>query len=154
PDASPLEQVGADADTRRRRRVPTCPSGDASPPPAYAPAVRCIWTPLAIGAVAAVFSSAALRRADGPGRTLFVATDSALAADGSAERPFRTIHEAVRAANDGDTIAVAEGRYDEGRIDLRHKTLTLLGGFARSAGAGGGFPARDWRATPSTVVGR
>jgi hypothetical protein len=86
---------------------------------------------------------------------LFVASDFAGVSDGSTEKPFKTIHDAVRAANDGDTIAVAHGRYDEGNIDLRHKTLTLLGGFAHGAhgGVGRDFATRDWRATPSTVVG-
>jgi hypothetical protein len=88
-------------------------------------------------------------------RMLFVASDFAGVSDGSSERPFRTIRDAVRAASDGDTIAVAQGRYDEGSIDLRHKTLALLGGFARAGESGPGrdVPARDWRATPTVVVG-
>ncbi|HJZ75329.1 MAG TPA: right-handed parallel beta-helix repeat-containing protein [Vicinamibacterales bacterium] len=107
---------------------------------------------LAIGTVAAACLSAAPPGADERVRTLFVAADSVGAADGSADRPFRTIQEAVRAANDGDTIAVAEGRYDEGSVDVRHKALTLLGGFRRQPG--GRFATRDWLAAPSTVVGR
>jgi hypothetical protein len=116
--------------------------------------VRCVWIPLAVVAAATMSLPADSPRADGRGRTLFVAADAAGAADGSAERPFRTIHEAVRAASDGDTIAVAEGRYVEGPIDLRHKALMLVGGFARGNDAGGGFLRRDWWTTPSIVVGR
>ncbi len=93
--------------------------------------------------------------ARGRAHVLFVASDFVGLSNGSIERPFRTIHDAVRAAKDGDTIAVAQGRYDEGTIDLRHKTLTLLGGFARGdRNTGREFETRDWRATPSTVIGR
>jgi hypothetical protein len=134
--------------------VPTCASGDAASGLAYAPAMRCTWIRLAIGAVAAVCCLSQPPRADVRGRTLFVASDWAGAADGSAERPFRTIHEAVRAASDGDTIAVAEGRYDEGTVDLRNKTLTLLGGFAHRTNAGAAVGTRDERSRQSIVIGR
>jgi Right handed beta helix region len=92
---------------------------------------------------------------NGSGQTFFVDGGFDGISDGSAERPYKSIQEAVGAAKDGDTIAVSQGRY-AGNIDLRTKTLTLLGGFAGGGRAGkrGDFATRDPRKTPSIVVGR
>lgn len=95
--------------------------------------------------------------AGGSGRTLCVdAGYDGKASDGSPAKPYRTIQEAIDAARNGETIAVAQGRYDNGNIDLRGKGLVLLGGFTGGAkgGAAGDFKTRDPAKTPSIVVGK
>lgn len=76
--------------------------------------------------------------------------------DGSPAKPFKHIQEAVDAARNGDTIAVAEGRYEHGNIDLKGKALKLLGGFPGGARGGnkGDFSARDPKKHPTVVVGK
>ncbi|NUP12173.1 MAG: DUF1565 domain-containing protein [Polyangiaceae bacterium] len=76
--------------------------------------------------------------------------------DGSPERPYRKIQEAIDAAHEGDTIAVAQGRYEHGNIDIKGKGLTLLGGFEGGArgGKAGDFKTRDHAKTPTVVVGK
>ncbi len=91
-----------------------------------------------------------------PARTLHVdAGFDGSSSDGSVERPFRTIQAAVDAAAGKDTIKVAQGRYEDGNIDTKSKTLIFLGGFAGGSKAGkkGDFETRDPEKTPSIVVG-
>jgi hypothetical protein len=105
-------------------------------------------------ALAAVFATNVVtgNLAAHPPKWVFVAAGFAGFADGSIERPFRTIRDAVAVAGDGDTIAVAQGTYAEGTIDLRTKALTLLGGYAVEAPDGRRFATRN-PATPTIVVG-
>jgi len=49
----------------------------------------------------------------GKGETLYVDDDAGSGGDGSSDRPFSTIQEAVDEARDGDTIRVYEGEYYE-----------------------------------------
>jgi hypothetical protein len=86
--------------------------------------------------------------------TWFVAAGFVGHSNGSIDRPFRTIREAVAAARSGDTIEIAGGTYEEGTIDLRSKALTLRGGFAVEAQNRERFEARDRSASPTVVVGR
>jgi hypothetical protein len=116
----------------------------------------CVPWAIALLALAACSDVATVSsREKGSEQTFFVDGAFDGASDGSADRPYKTIQEAVRAAKDGDTIAVSQGRYD-GNIDLRAKTLTLLGGFAGGARAAkkGDFETRDPQRTPTIVVGR
>jgi hypothetical protein len=110
----------------------------------------------AIAALAIVLAAQLVARnqpAHGP-RRLFVAASFIGPSDGSVERPFKAIGDAVAAARDGDTIAVAEGTYAEGTVDLRSKALTLLGGFTVEVQDGAGrFTRRNPAATPTIVVG-
>jgi Protein of unknown function (DUF1565)/Right handed beta helix region len=84
----------------------------------------------------------------------FVAASFTGTSDGSVERPFRTIRAAVAAARAGDTIAIAQGIYTEGTIDLRSKALTLLGGFTVEVQDGSRrFATRNPAVTPTIVIG-
>jgi hypothetical protein len=113
-------------------------------------------TECAIAAVAIVLASHAGidRHTARDSETLFVAAGFVGRSDGSVDRPFRTIHEAVAAAGNGDTIEIAGGTYAEGTIDLRSKALTLRGGFAADAAGHERFALRNPSASPTVVVGR
>lgn len=66
--------------------------------------------------------------------------------NGSVQSPYRTIGEAVAAANPGVVICVAEGTYRE-QIKPGEKHLTFAGGFQR------GFGARDSATFVTRAVG-
>lgn len=94
------------------------------------------------------------------GRALHVDVhDTRPGGDGTAARPFGRIQAAVDAARDGDTIRVAQGRYEHGNIDMKSRALTVLGGFAGgtadtyAAGKPGDFTTRDAKRFVTTVVG-
>lgn len=81
--------------------------------------------------------------------SLYVDDDNAGAQDGSALRPFRTVQQAISAAEDNAVIAVAGGVYPE-NIRVQEKAVRLYGGYAggtkadyAAAGAGGNFKVRD-----------
>ena len=73
--------------------------------------------------------------------------------DGSAQRPFDTLQEAVDAALAGDVIHVAAGTYTE-NVRIQDKAVVLQGGYAGgsaadySSGTGGDFSNR----TPATNI--
>jgi hypothetical protein len=67
---------------------------------------------LAVTLAAPTPGAGARSRSDHP-RTLHVAGSALAPGDGSPARPFRTISRAVRAAQAGDTVLVAAGRYAE-----------------------------------------
>jgi Right handed beta helix region/Protein of unknown function (DUF1565) len=67
---------------------------------------------LAVTLAAPTPDAGARSRSDRP-RTLRVASSARAPGDGSPARPYRTISRAVRAAQAGDTVLVAAGRYAE-----------------------------------------
>jgi hypothetical protein len=79
--------------------------------------------------------------AAGRARTIMVATTGTPAGDGSAERPYRSVQQALVDARPGDTVAVAAGTYTEGIHSIRPgrpgAPIRLLGEGARIAGATG-----------------
>lgn len=80
--------------------------------------------------------------------SLYVDDDNAGAQDGSALRPFRTVQQAIKAAQDQAVIAVAGGVYPE-NIRVQEKAVRLYGGYAGgtkadyAAGTAGNFKLRD-----------
>jgi len=80
--------------------------------------------------------------------SLYVDDDNAGAQDGSALRPFRTVQQAINAANGNAVIAVAGGVYPE-NIRVQEKAVRLYGGYAGgtradyAVGSGGNFKMRD-----------
>ena len=60
-------------------------------------------------------------------REIYVDDSFSYPRDGSAEHPYRTISEAIALANDGDTIYVFSGRYNETLVI--NKRLSLVGGI-------------------------
>lgn len=76
--------------------------------------------------------------------------------DGSQEKPFKTIQAAIDAAKEGSTIAVAQGRYEDGNIELKGKGLVLLGGYVGGSkgGKAGDFATRDPKKYPTVVIGK
>ncbi len=67
---------------------------------------------------------------------IFVDDDNAGPQDGSAQRPFRTVQQAIDAAANNDIIAVAGGNYPQ-NIKVSDKAVRLYGGYAS------GFKTRD-----------
>ena len=67
---------------------------------------------------------------------IFVDDDNAGQQDGSALRPFKTVQQAIDAAANNDTIAVAGGTYPQ-NIKVSEKAVRLYGGYAS------GFKTRD-----------
>src|SRR5688572_2037063 len=98
-------------------------------PPPRPPPRRARWRACALAATIALCAttcSEVAALAGGSGRTLCVdAGYDGKASDGSPAKPYRTIQEAIDAARNGETIAVAQGRYENGNIDLRGKALVL-----------------------------
>ena len=91
------------------------------------------------------------------GRTLHVdAAYDGAASDGSAAKPYKKLQAAVDAAKDKDTIKVAQGRYADGNIDVRTKTITFLGGYVGGSKSGktGDFETRDPAKLRSVIVGK
>ncbi len=86
----------------------------------------------------------------GSGRMICVDAGFDGASDGSPAKPYKRIQEAVDAAKNGDTIGVAEGRYEHGNVDLKGKALKLLGGFPGK----GDFSSRDPKKHVTVVVGK
>jgi hypothetical protein len=76
--------------------------------------------------------------------------------DGSPERPFNTIQEAVNAAANGDTVKVALGLYTED-VRIENKSIALRGGYAGADSSvyaeegAGDFAAQD-RVDNVTVI--
>lgn len=85
-------------------------------------------------------------------------------ADGTAEKPYVTIQDAVNAASSGETVRIAAGTYDQGgvivdgststRVLIQNKTLRLIGagrgktvilGVHGSAAGGYGYGPGAWR---------
>ena len=60
-------------------------------------------------------------------REIYVDDSFSYPRDGSAEHPYRTISEAIALANDGDTIYVFSGRYNETLVI--NKRVSLIGGI-------------------------
>ena len=60
-------------------------------------------------------------------REIYVDDSFSYPRDGSAEHPYRTISEAIALANDGDTIYVFSGRYNETLVI--NKRISLIGGI-------------------------
>jgi hypothetical protein len=84
-----------------------------------------------------------------PACSVFVdAAANAGEADGSSDRPFVTIAEAVDAASEGGIVCVAEGTYPES-LSAGTKGFTLAGGFMSN----GGFATRDSAAYVTRVEG-
>ena len=67
---------------------------------------------------------------------------------GTPSSPYRTIQEAVDAAENGDTIKIAKGVYPEA-IQIAQKKVHLLGGFAGN----GDFVAADRQANQTIIEG-
>lgn len=61
------------------------------------------------------------------GREIYVDDSFSLSRDGSAEHPYRTITEAINLANDGDTVYVFSGTYNESVVI--NKRISLIGGI-------------------------
>lgn len=61
------------------------------------------------------------------GREIYVSSAFTYPRDGTAEHPYRTISEAINLANDGDTIYVFSGTYNES-VTI-NKRLSLIGGI-------------------------
>jgi pectin methylesterase-like acyl-CoA thioesterase len=61
------------------------------------------------------------------GREIFVDDDFYYPRDGTAEHPYQTISEAIKLANEGDTIYVFGGTYNETLII--NKKISLIGGI-------------------------
>ena len=78
--------------------------------------------------------------------------------DGSAQRPFNTIQEAVAASGPGDTIHIAAGTYAE-NVRIQDKAVHLLGGYAGGSagdyagGTGGDFGSRAPAANTTHIQG-
>jgi len=72
---------------------------------------------------------------------------SIIDANGTPSSPYRTIQEAVDAAENGDTIKVARGVYNE-FIQISQKKVHLLGGFA----GGGDFVTADRQANQTIIA--
>jgi hypothetical protein len=78
--------------------------------------------------------------------------------NGATQFPYNTIQEAIAAASDGDTIAVAGGAYSE-NIRIEGKHIHLFGGFVGAgaadyaAGNGGNFGDRNPTANSSHLQG-
>ena len=89
---------------------------------------------------------------------LFVDDDNAGAQDGSAQRPYRTVQQAIDAAKDSSVIAVAGGIYPA-NIRVQEKTVRLYGGYMGgtkadyAGGTGGNFKVRDPAAHSSHLKG-
>ena len=66
-------------------------------------------------------------RANAVGREIYVDDSFHYPRDGSAEYPWRTISEAITLANDGDTIYVFSGTYNESLVI--NKRISLIGGI-------------------------
>ena len=62
----------------------------------------------------------------GNGDTLYVDDDSPDGGDGSLERPYNRIRDAIDGASVGDTIRVFEGTYNED-IEVNRESLSLIG---------------------------
>jgi len=60
-------------------------------------------------------------------REIYVDDSFSLSRDGSAEHPYRTITEAINLANDGDTVYVFSGTYNESLVI--NKRISLIGGI-------------------------
>lgn len=79
-------------------------------------------------------------------------------ADGTVLRPFRTVQQAIAAAQDSDVIAVAAGTYSQ-NISVREKAVKLYGGFvggtaeSYARGEAGDFKTRDPAANVSHLKG-
>jgi hypothetical protein len=77
---------------------------------------------------------------------------------GATQFPYNTVQEAIAAANDGATIAVAGGTYSE-TIRIQDKRIHLFGGFTGAsatdyaAGNGGNFNDRNLAANSSHLQG-
>jgi parallel beta-helix repeat protein len=65
--------------------------------------------------------------ANATSREIYVDDSFSLDRDGSAEHPFRTITEAINLANDGDTVYVFSGTYNESLVI--NKRISLIGGI-------------------------
>jgi len=61
------------------------------------------------------------------GREIYVDDSFSYPRDGSAEHPYRTITEAINLANDGDTVYVFSGTYNESLVI--NKRISLIGGI-------------------------
>lgn len=78
--------------------------------------------------------------------------------NGDTQSPYNTLQEAIAAAVDGKTIAVAAGTYAE-NIRVQDKTLHLFGGYMGAsaadyaAGNGGNFSVRNQAANVSHIQG-
>ena len=93
-----------------------------------------------------------------PPANLFVDDDNAGAQDGSSLHPFRTVQQAIDAAQNQAVIAVAAGTYPQ-NIRVQEKTVRLYGGYAGgtqasyAGGTAGNFTARNPAANPSHLQG-
>jgi hypothetical protein len=76
----------------------------------------------------------------GGGRVLYVAPDGDDAADGSAERPWRTIQHAADSVQPGDTVMVGEGTYHEEVTLTRSGETNRAVGFRAKAARNAGDP--------------
>ncbi|MCX6671377.1 MAG: right-handed parallel beta-helix repeat-containing protein, partial [Euryarchaeota archaeon] len=65
--------------------------------------------------------------ANAAGREIYVNDSFSYPRDGSAEHPLRTITEAINLANDGDTVYVFSGTYNESLVI--NKRISLIGGI-------------------------
>ena len=77
------------------------------------------------GVLLVVLVSLFLVAGEGSAKTLYVDDDAEEGGDGSLERPFRGIQDAINASEDGDTVRVWEGVYYEQVIV--NKTISLIG---------------------------
>jgi hypothetical protein len=102
------------------------------------------------------------KKPDGPKTVvppdLHVDAANAGAQDGSAQRPYRTVQQAINAAKANTVIAVAGGTYPQ-NIRVREKAVRLYGGFiggtkaSYASGKAGNFAERDPAAYPSHLQG-
>jgi len=80
---------------------------------------------IVMGVLLVVLVSLFLVAGEGSTRTLYVDDDAGEGGDGSLERPFQKIQDAINASEDGDTVRVWEGIYFENVVV--NKTLTIEG---------------------------
>jgi hypothetical protein len=89
---------------------------------------------------------------------LFVDDDNAGAQEGTPLHPYRTVQQAIDAAQNQSVIAVAAGTYPQ-NIRVQEKAVRLYGGYvggtqaSYAGGTAGNFTARNSAANPSHLKG-
>jgi hypothetical protein len=125
---------------------------------------RCFQSLLVLAGILLTLSAGRLLAQPAPGTqsvppaNLFVDDDNAGAQDGSSLHPFRTVQQAIDAAQNQAVIVVAAGNYPQ-NIRVQEKTVRLYGGYAGgtqasyAGGTAGNFTARNPATNPSHLQG-
>jgi len=86
---------------------------------------RAVWLIFLVFLLANMIVVINCERGKAAGKEIFVDDNGPLPRDGSAEHPYKTINEALRVAQDGDTIYVFGGLYNE-TLNI-NKRVTMVG---------------------------